>query len=217
MLEIIKYNISRSLRGSVDWNTATVPDDVKPTRRSLRGSVDWNQEADKKEQEATLVAPFAGAWIEIPLLSKWFLPLRRRSLRGSVDWNSGYLHHGLWCYAVAPFAGAWIEIWLLERLLRRFWRRSLRGSVDWNKPANSLVSLCRGRSLRGSVDWNTSCFWLLISVSSRSLRGSVDWNMYASACIGHFSVAPFAGVWIEISTETALSLKLAGRFLYLAF
>ena len=30
-------------------------------------------------------------------------------------------------------------------------------------------------------------------------------------------VAPFAGVWIEISTETALSLKLAGRFLYLAF
>ena len=31
------------------------------------------------------------------------------------------------------------------------------------------------------------------------------------------NVALFAGAWIEISTETALSLKLAGRSLYLAF
>ena len=54
-----------------------------------------------------VVAPFAGAWIEI---TKWHVIL-------------GYI-------IVAPFAGAWIEIpgeWLVWD---RYVCRSLRGSVD---------------------------------------------------------------------------------------
>ena len=58
----------------------------------------------------TDVAPFAGAWIEIPVISQlsrtvvWSLPSRERGLKSSL----------LRCVcatdAVAPFAGAWIEM-----------------------------------------------------------------------------------------------------------
>ena len=75
-----------------------------------------------------MVAPFAGAWIEI---------LKRSNLCG--------------LFSVAPFAGAWIEItadweaiganmslpsrerglkFLSDRICAVFFRRSLRGSVD---------------------------------------------------------------------------------------
>ena len=79
-----------------------------------------------------LVAPFAGAWIEIKIFvtkfrSPWCRSLRgsvdwnlrdhgidpfkyRRSLRGSVDWNCKSRWHGGKCQRVAPFAGAWIEM-----------------------------------------------------------------------------------------------------------
>ena len=53
------------------------------------------------------VAPFAGAWIEIP--------------RRAADRILGF---------VAPFAGAWIEIHGSNRIVRRPVSRSLRGSVD---------------------------------------------------------------------------------------
>ena len=53
------------------------------------------------------VAPFAGAWIEIPIPRYLF-------------------EHSL----VAPFAGAWIEIQFGHTLLKKINRRSLRGSVD---------------------------------------------------------------------------------------
>ena len=54
-----------------------------------------------------VVAPFAGAWIEI-FWKKWILRARK----------------------VAPFAGAWIEITMQSNI--DLWRRSrsLRGSVD---------------------------------------------------------------------------------------
>ena len=56
------------------------------------------------------------------------------------------------------------------------------------------------RSLCGSVDWNITLVSVSDCFSSRSLCGSVDWNRnpYCSifpACY----VAPFVGVWIEIS------------------
>ena len=98
-----------------------------------------------------LVAPFAGAWIEItpkivfPATIK-SLPSRERGLK----WRTGTLLS--YCDSVAPFAGAWIEInvtsisalrypvapfagaWIEIRI--HYWpridrsRRSLRGSVD---------------------------------------------------------------------------------------
>ena len=54
-----------------------------------------------------LVAPFAGAWIEIPDCCAWFPVL-----------------------FVAPFAGAWIEISVTIHIITDVVRRSLRGSVD---------------------------------------------------------------------------------------
>ena len=55
-----------------------------------------------------IVAPFAGAWIEMRLLNflRWHRP-------------------------VAPFAGAWIEIFeYVQAIADHFGCRSLRGSVD---------------------------------------------------------------------------------------
>ena len=57
-----------------------------------------------------IVAPFAGAWIEIfieikPHFTKPSLPSRERGLK-SVDWSDIVQE----CEIVAPFAGAWIEI-----------------------------------------------------------------------------------------------------------
>ena len=55
------------------------------------------------------VAPFAGAWIEIPLITSISLVYIGRSLRGSVDWN-WWISDWIRKSGVAPFAGAWIEI-----------------------------------------------------------------------------------------------------------
>ena len=56
--------LSRSLRGSVDWNVENMVLESGNLCRSLRGSVDWNS---------------ASAW--------HCLFYSGRSLRGSVDWN----------------------------------------------------------------------------------------------------------------------------------
>ena len=61
----------------------------------------------KEELLEVLVAPFAGAWIEIENLCQ-------RQLQHSV----------------APFAGAWIEIHYLASGLTGLIRHSLCGSVD---------------------------------------------------------------------------------------
>ena len=76
-----------------------------------------------------LVAPFAGAWIEMHLLCmacKYFqsLPSRERGLKSViVPSNCHY-------FFVAPFAGAWIEICLPFYNILHTPCRSLRGSVD---------------------------------------------------------------------------------------
>ena len=119
----------RSLRGSVDWNLLGLSDCFciavsLPSRerglkyvkhgnypqaqgRSLRGSVDWNMFVIESIN-GCMVAPFAGAWIEIYASEKygityWSLPSRERGLK-------------LW--------------WMMQKTNRLC--RSLRGSVDWN-------------------------------------------------------------------------------------
>ena len=86
VLFLIYTILCRSLRGSVDWNNQF--HDYHPTfcGRSLRGSVDWNL-CNLCAHMLPLVAPFAGAWIEI---------------------IAGNIIFGVCC--VAPFAGAWIEM-----------------------------------------------------------------------------------------------------------
>ena len=58
-------------------------------------------------EEENVVAPFAGAWIEI------------------VNGDSANYE-----VAVAPFAGAWIEIFRHNKRMEAVQCRSLRGSVD---------------------------------------------------------------------------------------
>ena len=75
-----------------------------------------------------MVAPFAGAWIEIAitaLITLWLqsLPSRERGLKCCYTPASS-----LAC--VAPFAGAWIEIPVIPLKWLPFKSRSLRGSVD---------------------------------------------------------------------------------------
>ncbi len=92
--EKIRVFCCRSLRGSVDWNAISGLLSKKLPRRSLRGSVDWNSFSKCSLLQETMslptrerglkshipklynfspkVAPYAGAWIEIP---------RRRSNR----------------------------------------------------------------------------------------------------------------------------------------
>ena len=121
-----------------------------------------------------LVAPFAGAWIEIPL----------------VVYTSP-------AFAVAPFAGAWIEI-SLDRLSQGFGSMSLpsreRGLKLGNNgnPNGATVSLpSRERGLKLLFPLESSApapvapfagawiemifiYILLSRTNSRSLRGSVD-------------------------------------------
>ena len=76
-----------------------------------------------------IVAPFAGAWIEMCAItlsptSTGSLPSRERGLK------SGTEQHLPFTDRVAPFAGAWIEIIYTQENTVLQYCRSLRGSVD---------------------------------------------------------------------------------------
>ena len=85
--DMIKMEISHSLRGSVDWSDSAAQLHFRSVlSHSLRGSVDWNM-----------------LWLDHYEL----LPCH--SLRGSVDWNLDQLD-GTENINVTPFVGVWIEI-----------------------------------------------------------------------------------------------------------
>ena len=98
-----------------------------------------------------VVAPFAGAWIEIYLYKYFFLvllslPSRERGLKFTI------FQPGLMIHSVAPFAGAWIEI-------------------GYGAGSSALVSSSLPSRERGLK----YCFDALrCTASGRSLRGSVD-------------------------------------------
>ena len=76
-----------------------------------------------------VVAPYAGAWIEIlrlPIL---------KNLRGVAPYAGAWIEMpvltvGSAGFGVAPYAGAWIEIPVAQFNTSAKVRRSLRGSVD---------------------------------------------------------------------------------------
>ena len=99
-----------------------------------------------------LVAPFAGAWIEIATLTAvsgaWrSLPSRERGLKYLTGQSAAL------CHTVAPFAGAWIEIYPPYHYA---WYRSVAPFAGaWIEMVDYLLGIDRhdnGRSLRGSVD-----------------------------------------------------------------
>ena len=121
-----------------------------------------------------IVAPFAGAWIEIPkimnsiLVADRSLPSRERGLKFRVGIYAVYI------FAVAPFAGAWIEIWFppfrdltghvapfagawIEIIYKGFCEfvsvvAPFAGAWIEIKMHLTKRSQCHCRSLRGSVD-----------------------------------------------------------------
>ena len=144
-------SISRSPRGSVDWNIVKPKLVIFPLSRSPRGSVDWNGK-----------------------ILKELFTISGRSPRGSVDWNSHTENH-LLNMLVAPLAGAWIEIDQASPQFSSDISRSPRGSVDWNifchrsctPPLLSLPSWERGLKSRetlwewvGSVVTQTIKYWI---------------------------------------------------------
>ena len=88
LLKLVQSNFCRTLYGCVDWNKTLFAAIDAKTSRTLYGCVDWNSRVYKVCQIWWHVAPFMGAWIEIPaaMLSK------SKEIK------------------VAPFMGAWIEI-----------------------------------------------------------------------------------------------------------
>ena len=75
-----------------------------------------------------LVAPFAGAWIEIYYVQSYRPNRSVAPFAGA--WIEIELAHSFITFShVAPFAGAWIEMWLYATI-RAVKSRSLRGSVD---------------------------------------------------------------------------------------
>ena len=99
----------------------------------------------------SLVAPFAGAWIEIYCVCcffryLWSLPSRERGLKLIAPQYIQLLK------LVAPFAGAWIEICVFAILHRYCNVAPFAGA--WIEIMCQMTSTiaANGRSLRGSVD-----------------------------------------------------------------
>ena len=102
-------------------------------------------------KRSSIVAPFAGAWIEIKVKghdgnSLKSLPSRERGLKFQKSYIPVHMTivapfagawieilkptYGKYMITVAPFAGAWIEIPITPIFFFSLIRRSLRGSVD---------------------------------------------------------------------------------------
>ena len=76
-----------------------------------------------------IVAPFAGAWIEIACITYCISILFVAPFAGAwieIGEATVYIPGGI----VAPFAGAWIEIVQNQEIFDANESRSLRGSVD---------------------------------------------------------------------------------------
>ncbi len=76
-----------------------------------------------------LVAPRAGAWIEIDF-GVYTVPLFRVAPRAGAWIEIDQRHRQRHCSLVAPRAGAWIEMLILPSLASDFLCRSPCGSVD---------------------------------------------------------------------------------------
>ena len=139
----------------------------------------------------TCVAPFTGAWIEIPekrlkMLGLESLPSRERGLKSSGSTTS--TNH----LPVAPFTGAWIEI---TELL--FWK----GFFVVAPFTGAWIEIISPKNVRpfSTVAPFTGA-WIEISSS-----GSV---------YGFGGVAPFTGAWIEIRKATCSLVTSISRSLH---
>ena len=98
----------RSLHGSVNWNKSSPSFACNCCGRSLHGSVNWNFHI-ALAMSSFLVAPYTGAWIEMPLnCLKTVLNLVAPYTGAWIEIKINSLEQ---CRkSVAPYTGAWIEI-----------------------------------------------------------------------------------------------------------
>ena len=66
--------------------------------------------SQKLKKFAIMVAPYMGAWIEIFIIAFKPRQLSSRTLHGCVDWNLLIKSYQIQRFLVAPYMGAWIEI-----------------------------------------------------------------------------------------------------------
>ena len=172
---------SHTLRGCVDWNTASINEWFILVSHTLRGCVDWNS-TSSASLRSSAVTPFVGVWIETGIKKparlgrmshpSWVCGLKlyhqRRnnpSSRSHPSWVCGLKHNNMGnvCHllTVTPFVGVWIET----------------SMIDINPQVNS----------------------------SHTLRGCVDWNLRLMAELAVMHVTPFVGVWIETRYATTKS------------
>ena len=84
---------------------------------------------DEAQILGRIVAPLAGAWLEIQVVKDNWLPVLVAPLAGAWIEIIGFELHPEH-EKVAPLAGAWIEIRRVSKRNRGLLRRSPRGSVD---------------------------------------------------------------------------------------
>ena len=76
-----------------------------------------------------MVAPYAGAWIEIMKAEN--MEEKKKVAPYAGAWIEIFLSlHNIYIHSVAPYAGAWIEISKIMFVTLGIGGRSLRGSVD---------------------------------------------------------------------------------------
>ena len=118
-------------------------------------------------RSASLVAPYAGAWIETAPLLRIGRRAERRPLRGGVDRNHWTLRLWLW----SPC-------------------RPLRGGVDRNTVGIADLQAGDRRPLRGGVDRNNEVSMFFGDACGRPLRGGVDRNIAPVRLECEFSWSP---------------------------
>ena len=159
------------------------------------------------------VAPFAGAWIEIPIptgqqLILRSLPSRERGLKYPIRSNN------VGVVIVAPFAGAWIE------MAANVYQPEAKPVAPF---AGAWIEISAWRSLAAMSSrvapfagaWIEMPLLLRHRQHTRSLpsreRGLKSQNAKAQPLKA--AVAPFAGAWIEIVTLlTGYNFKIVAPF-----
>ena len=224
LLDNISNEASRSLHGSVDWNSLSglLPKfafaSLPTWERGLKYVFPYLKHFDCKSLptwERGLKSRLV-VYEVYPLL--WSLPTWERGLKYFGIFIHFNPHH------VAPYMGAWIEINItlsinpLSTASLPTWERGLKYTplsfvADINVVAPYMgawieIFVCRMElPISSSLPtWERGLKFAtpnaeLITCASRSLHGSVDWNLNQRRARRKSHVAPYMGAWIEINYD----------------
>ena len=146
------------------------------------------------------VAPLAGAWIEISLITRTISAMKCRTPCGCVDRNSKDYTAERLMYCRTP-CGCVDRNLAAIAFTQNFTGRTPCGCVDRNAASECRRHFAVGRTPCGCVDRNNMLTVVQELGGGRTPCGCVDRNLNqmiqdASQAV----VAPLAGAWIEISS-----------------